>query len=92
MDRYNRILELLKNNISFDYVEIVNESHLHKGHGGDDGSGESHFRITIVSEAFNGLSRVERHKKIYSILVGEIDKGLHAIALKTLTSQEFSGM
>ncbi len=62
-------------------LEVINESHLHAGHAGDDGTGESHFRIKIVAEAFNGMSRVERHRAINKIVQPKIDEGLHACAI-----------
>ena len=44
-------------------LDVVNESHLHAGHRSSPGTGESHFRLLIVSEAFSGKSRVERHRR-----------------------------
>ena len=71
-------------------LEIVNESHLHAGHnhsGSDhheafDGTGETHFRIRIVSEAFSGMSRIERHRAVNALLKDELDGGLHAMAVE----------
>ena len=63
-------------------LEIINESHLHAGHAGDDGSGESHFRIRIVAEAFNELSRLERHRAINAVAQPKLDEGLHALAIE----------
>ena len=63
-------------------LEVINESHLHKGHAGDDSSGESHMRIKIVAEAFNSMSRIERHRAINAIVQPMIDEGLHACAIE----------
>lgn len=68
-------------------LEIVNESHLHAGHHhGDgrpfDGSGETHFRVRIVSNQFTGLSRLERHRAINSALDHVLKHGLHALAIE----------
>jgi BolA family transcriptional regulator, general stress-responsive regulator len=68
-------------------LEIVNESHLHAGHHhGDgrpfDGSGETHFRVRIISEAFAGKSRLERHRAINAALKPVLDDGLHALAIE----------
>lgn len=64
-------------------VEVINESHLHAGHKPEfDGSGETHFRVRIVSEAFAGMSRVERHRALNALLKPEIDAGVHALALE----------
>lgn len=61
-------------------LEIVNESHKHAGHSGDDGSGESHFRILLRSEALAPLSRVARHRAVHAAL-GDLNTRVHAIAL-----------
>lgn len=63
-------------------LEVINESHLHAGHAGDDGTGESHFRIKIVSSAFDGMSRIDRHRAINAIVQPKIDEGLHACAIE----------
>lgn len=71
-------------------LEVINESHLHAGHhhtdGGHeevfDGSGETHYRIIIVAEAFTGLNRVERHRAINTLMQDELQSGLHAMALE----------
>ncbi|MGL4489127.1 MAG: BolA family protein [Rhizobiaceae bacterium] len=68
-------------------LDIVNESHLHAGHHhGDgrpfDGSGETHFRVRIISDAFAGKSRLERHRAINEALKPVLDDGLHALALE----------
>lgn len=61
-------------------LEIVNESHRHAGHAGDDGSGESHFAVTIRAAILAPLSRVERHRALHKAL-GDITKRVHALAL-----------
>ncbi len=63
-------------------LEILNESHMHKGHVGSPGTGESHFRITIVSETFQGKSRVECHRMINEVLSEQISGPVHALAIK----------
>ena len=92
MSRYDRIQKLLNENNEHTHLEIINESHLHHGHAGDDGTGETHYRVIIVSEEFEGLPRIARHRKIYAILAPELEGGLHAIALQTSTKNEFSCM
>ncbi|WP_128515898.1 BolA family protein [Tabrizicola thermarum] len=61
-------------------LEVVNESHRHAGHAGDDGTGESHFRITIRAEAFRDMSRLARHRAVQKAL-GDLNNRIHAIAL-----------
>ena len=63
-------------------VEVINESHLHAGHQpGFDGQGESHIRVRMVAEYFNGMSRVEIHRTINTLCGEEIAAGLHALAI-----------
>ncbi|MDQ2067583.1 BolA family protein [Xinfangfangia sp. CPCC 101601] len=61
-------------------LEVVNESHLHGGHAGDDGSGESHFQVKIRAQAFAAMGRVERHRAVHKAL-GELTKTIHALGL-----------
>lgn len=61
-------------------LEVENESHRHAGHSGDDGSGESHFRVTIRAEALAAMGRVERHRAVQRAL-GDINTRVHALAL-----------
>ena len=63
-------------------LEVVDESHLHKGHAGPRPEGDSHFRVRIAAEAFAGKSRVAAHRMIYAALAGEIQQGVHALAIE----------
>ncbi|MCG8691441.1 MAG: BolA family transcriptional regulator [Minwuiales bacterium] len=69
-------------------LEIVDESHLHEGHVGARPEGETHFRVEIVSAAFDGLSRVARQRQVYSALAEELAGPVHALALKTIAPAE----
>ncbi len=62
-------------------LQVVDESHLHEGHAGHRPSGETHFRVHIVSPAFKGKSRVERHRMINAALAAELAGGVHALAI-----------
>jgi BolA protein len=64
-------------------LSVIDESHLHEGHAGHRPGGETHFRIHIVSRAFEGKSRVERHRMINALLADDLAGGVHALALKT---------
>jgi len=61
-------------------LEVVNESYKHAGHSGDDGTGESHFHITIRAEAFQDMNRLARHRAVQKAL-GDLNQRIHAIAL-----------
>lgn len=64
-------------------LDIVNESELHAGHRNSPGTGESHFRLLIVSPRFAGLSRVARHRMVNEALAGLVGQRIHALALST---------
>ena len=73
-------------------LEVINESHLHAGHQpGFDGTGDSHIRIRIISSHFEGMSRIQRHREINSLLNDEIAAGLHAVAIEANTPAEKQG-
>ncbi|MCA1362902.1 BolA family transcriptional regulator [Bradyrhizobium sp. IC3069] len=62
-------------------LQVVDESHLHKGHAGHRAGGETHFRVYIVSAAFKGKSRIDRHRMINSALAAELAGSVHALAI-----------
>jgi len=64
-------------------LSFVDESDQHRGHGGWREGGETHFRVEVVSEAFRGKSRVERHRMVNGLLAAELAGGVHALALAT---------
>jgi BolA protein len=72
-------------------LEIVDDSHRHAGHAGHDPRGESHFTVRIVSEAFEGMNRVERQRRVYGLLSEELADRVHALALVTKTPAEVTG-
>ncbi len=63
-------------------LEVVNESHLHAGHAGSPGTGESHFRVAIAAPAFATLSRIERHRAVHAALGPDLMARIHALALQ----------
>jgi BolA family transcriptional regulator, general stress-responsive regulator len=69
-------------------LDLFNESHLHAGHAGSPGTGESHFRLLIVSTLFEGRSRVERHRMINDALAGFLKQRVHALAIKAYAPGE----
>ncbi len=64
-------------------LQVENDSHRHAGHAGSPGTGESHFRVEIVSDKFAGLSRVDRHRLVNEALSIELNGAVHALAMKT---------
>jgi BolA family transcriptional regulator, general stress-responsive regulator len=69
-------------------LDVINESELHAGHRSAPGTGESHFRILVVSEVFSGKSRIERHRLVNDLLKDELAGGVHALALSTIAPGE----
>ena len=66
-------------------LQVLDESHLHAGHAGANGTGfGTHFRVRIASLSFTGLPRVRQHRLVYVSLQEFIDRGAHAIAIEIL--------
>lgn len=89
-----RITEKINGSLNPVKLEIFNDSHKHRHHApmqGDAYTGESHFRLIIVSDAFQGKAQPARHRMIYSLLADELkqDKGIHALQLQTKTPAEW---
>ncbi len=70
------------------HLAVVDESHLHAGHSGARPGGETHFRVDVVSAAFDGKSRVDRHRVVNALLAEAFERGLHALAVKARTPAE----
>jgi BolA protein len=69
-------------------LEVIDESEQHRGHGGWREGGETHFRVKIRAAAFDGLGRVERHRRVNALLAPEFARGLHALAIVARGTQE----
>ena len=82
MNTKGTITNKLREAFAPESLEVLDESHLHEGHAGHRPGGETHFRVHIVSAAFKGKSRIERHRMINSTLAAELAGGVHALALK----------
>ena len=63
-------------------LDVRNDSARHRGHAGDDGSGESHFSVEIVSERFEGMNRLERQRAVNAALGDLMRERVHALAIK----------
>src|SRR5437899_5555671 len=72
-------------------LDVTDESHLHEGHAGHRPGGETHFRVYIVSPAFEGKSRVERHRMVNATLAAELKGSVHALAIKAQAPNESQG-
>ncbi|MBP6013716.1 MAG: BolA family transcriptional regulator [Alphaproteobacteria bacterium] len=72
------------------HLDVRDESAQHAGHAGWREGGETHFRVALVSPAFEGLSRVDRHRRVHEVLDAELKGRVHALALTLLTPGEAS--
>ena len=72
-----------------DRLEVIDESHLHAGHQeAFDGTGETHFRVRIVSREFAGMARLQRHRTVNTLLADELRDGVHALAIEPAAPDE----
>jgi len=69
-------------------LHVEDESHLHEGHAGHRPEGKTHFRLYIVSSAFRGKSRLERHRMINAALASELKGRVHALAIHAAAPDE----
>jgi BolA protein len=77
-----RIEKKIRENLVVNFLEVKNNSYLHRGHLSDDGSGESHFSIIIESEDLQKIAKVQAHRKINQLLKDEFVNGMHALEIK----------
>ena len=85
-NRVELIRECLEETLNPTELEIVDDSHLHAGHSGHGGAG--HFQVHIVSEKFNGLATLARHRLVYSVLENMMQTEIHALSIKAETPNE----
>lgn len=81
MTAEQRIREKLMAALEPTRLDVINESEMHAGHRSSPGTGESHFRVLIVSPKFLGVSRVNRHRMVNEALADELAGRIHALAL-----------
>lgn len=88
MSTESAIREKLMTALAPTRLDVLNESALHAGHGGSPGTGESHFRVLVVSPRFAGRSRLERHRMVNEALALELEGKIHALAISALAPGE----
>lgn len=71
-----------------DWLEVIDESHLHAGHAGWRPQGETHMRVKVVAAAFAGKTRVARHRMLNELAAAELQNGLHALAVEARAPDE----
>ena len=72
----------LRQGLSPERLEVIDESEMHRGHAGYRDGGESHFRVRIAATALTPLSRLDRHRAIHRALGREVTDRLHALAIE----------
>jgi BolA protein len=82
------MLKRLNSALSPSFIELVDDSEQHRGHGGSNPAGESHFSLRVESAAFAGRSRVERQRMIYAALGELMDARVHALSIKAVAPGE----
>mmetsp|Transcript_24605 Transcript_24605/g.32029 ORF Transcript_24605/g.32029 Transcript_24605/m.32029 type:complete len:157 (-) Transcript_24605:137-607(-) len=88
---YQEIQQLILGSLKPYHIELIDDSASHAGHEGAAGySGESHFKLHVVSESFDGLNRVKRHQLVYSTLGDLMKTKIHALNIKAQTVVEFT--
>jgi stress-induced morphogen len=81
-----RIETKLKETLAPSHLEVINESHMHSVPKGS----ETHFKVVIVSERFDGVAPVKRHQLVYSALADEMKSGVHALAITSRSPAEWA--
>ena len=84
----SEMLRLLNSALSPTHIELIDDSEQHRGHGGYNPAGESHFSLTIESPAFTGKSRVERQRLVYAALGELMDERVHALSIRATAPGE----
>ena len=82
------IKEKLTEAFSPEALQVVNDSHHHAHHHSSPNTGESHFSVIVVSPAFAGKSRLERHRMVNAVLADELSGKIHALAVTALTPED----
>ena len=88
MEVADRIRRKLTEALTPSRLDVYDDSHRHVGHVGARPEGETHFTVEIVSDAFAGLTRLERHRLVHEVLADELAGPVHALSLKMLTTSE----
>jgi BolA family transcriptional regulator, general stress-responsive regulator len=91
MQTADLITEKLTKTFAPESLRVVDESHHHVGHAGHRPAGQTHFRVYIVAHAFQGKSRIERHRLINAALASELASGVHALAIHAAAPGEGAG-
>ena len=88
-ERFNKIKFQVEKFFNPSFLEIKDNSKAHRGHKNfPQGVSETHFELTIISDKFEGISKINRHRMVTDLLKEEFDKGLHSLELKLYLPNE----
>ena len=87
MDIKSKIYDLIFNKLNVSKIDLVDESYKHIGHNKDTNGG--HFKLLVVSDDFQNMKLLDRHKLIYNILEKMIKVDIHALSIRAFTKQEY---
>jgi BolA protein len=90
-ERCKRIEESLSATFAPSRLRVRDQSHLHAGHAGAQ-DGKGHFAVDIISGAFTGLSRIERHRRIFEALGDMMETDIHALSITAQTLEESNAL
>ncbi|MFI4956348.1 MAG: BolA family protein [Gammaproteobacteria bacterium] len=82
----NELRDLISTHVKITDIDVIDQSAAHAGHSSNKGGG--YFDVHVVSPDFQGLSRVARHQKIYTLVSGKIGGEIHALSIIALTPEE----
>ena len=88
--RAQKIEDALRDKLEAQHVSVIDQSSLHEGHLGAQGGG-GHFQVLVVSGRFRGLSRIAAQRVVYEALGDLMVDDIHALSMRTLTPEEWSG-
>lgn len=77
----NEIFDAITSALAPESLQVINESSMHSGHAGDDGTGESHWRVVIRASKLDEMSRLARHRAVHSAIGPAIIGRIHALAI-----------
>ncbi len=87
-ERPGEIERRLRDALDPESLQVEDESHLHAGHAGAR-DGRGHFRVSIISEAFEGLTLIRRHRLVYEAMGSLMETDIHALSIEAIASSEF---
>jgi BolA protein len=80
---------LIRQGLALYHLEVVNESGHHRGHAGDNGTGETHYNLLVVSDDFADMPRLQRQRVVNELLKGLLKQQVHALSMRCMSVGEY---